>query len=147
MFACLGAHFDYNVLESKSRKSLHSSPPSSIIQHVLRLSYYPCHSCFPPKGQSRGILGCLQHDVPGCSEEIWLSHLLVDSSLYISGWLVSHEAVAVRGAPQWNQAWRGKSSFLLKKPVGIRARPRRKRPRVSSSPNLLSALFFFIKIC
>ena len=41
----------------------------------------------------------------------------------------------------------GKSSFLLKKPVGIRARPRRKRPRISSSPNLLSALFlFFIKI-
>ena len=78
MLACLGANFDYNVLESKSRKGLHSLPPSSIIQYVLRLSRYRGHSCFPPEGQSRGILGCLQHDVQdvlrrcGCHTSLWI---------------------------------------------------------------------------
>lgn len=139
MLDFFGANFDYNVLESKSRNGLHSLTPSSVIQHVLS----PSHCPSAPVSLSRVSPGAFLGPPTQCTR-MFQGDVVVTPpphgflSLH-SGFLVSHEADVVRG-PRVPSSLEGRPSSPLRKPVGARARPRGTRPRMSSSPKLLSAL-------
>lgn len=111
MLDFFGANFDYNVLESRSRKGLHSLTPSSVIQHVLR----PSHCPSAPASLSRVSPGAFLGPPTQCTR-MFQGDVVVTPpphgflSLH-SGFLVSHEAVVVREAPECNQA--GKEGLPL----------------------------------